>query len=226
MENWFKVLLGVLVAIIILQGVLIFLGTGSSNSTPAQNNVGEISDDSSKLDEKGTEDEINLTPYEHCMNSYNLIAYECEAIKKQDISICNNSEDKNWGGWCKARVTKDKSHCEPLKDEDFWDYHNCLIDTAKTVEDCKAIDFSNEPYEINECMAYVTKDVSYCDKLPEKDKIDCKASLQKDEDLCEDNPVFERKWNCLMKNSDDENICKRYHKSFVKSFTVVLLMIL
>jgi hypothetical protein len=137
-------------------------------------------------------------------------------LKLEDLIFCDNVLNGDTKGWCKAKISGNSSYCQPLKDSGFWDYHNCLVDSAKTVEDCEKIDFSNEPYEINECMAYVTGDVSYCEKLPEKDKVDCIASMKKDEALCETNPVFERKWNCLIKVSKDSNICKKYHKEFCK----------
>ncbi len=159
---------------------------------------------------------LNLTSialYEICMDNYEGIAAECIAYQTKDPDYCDYRGFDDWGAWCKAKITKDSRYCENLTE--FWDYHNCLIDTVTTTSECDAIDFTNEPYEINECYAYATGDVSYCDKLPEKDMLSCKADLgYGGEELCDQNPVFYRKWDCKFKHSTSPTVCEDYLQAY------------
>jgi hypothetical protein len=154
-----------------------------------------------------------MTAYEACLEQYEEIAGECIAYRTKDPSYCDSIPQPDLMNWCKARITKDKKYCDML-DVEFFDYHNCLIDVAQTEEDCRAIDYTNEPYEINECMAYVTQDPSYCDDTPEKDRLDCLSNIDGNATHCEENPVFERKWACLWIHSKETDICKQFQEAY------------
>ncbi|MFW5746597.1 MAG: hypothetical protein ACOCWQ_03535 [Nanoarchaeota archaeon] len=154
-----------------------------------------------------------ITPYETCLRDREAVTAECRAFRNGDPAVCDILDDEGWKLWCKAKITRNQAYCEQINDS-WWDKHNCLIDTADTVEDCNRIDYTNEPYEINECMAYVTNNQSYCENLPEKDRLDCKANMNEDEEYCWENPVFARKWTCLWIHSADDTICDQYLEAY------------
>lgn len=152
--------------------------------------------------------------YKSCMQDESILA-ECKCIAGKDLSACDSMNEKEFGLWFKAEITKDRKYCDEILkiDPEFFDYHNCLLDVAKTEADCYAINYSKEPYEINECLAYVHNDASYCTKdMPEKDRTDCIANINKNVSLCYENPVLERKWTCIMRRSSDDSICEEYQK--------------
>lgn len=152
--------------------------------------------------------------YTACMNDPSLIA-ECRCIAGRDLNACDSIPE--FGLWFKAGITKDRKYCdEILKTKpNFFEYPDCLTDTAETEEDCYAINYSKEPYEIQECLAYVHNDSSYCNEdMPEGDRKDCIANVNKNISLCYESPDFEIKWNCIMRLSSDESICEDYRKEF------------
>jgi hypothetical protein len=156
--------------------------------------------------------------FESCINNMD-IQNSCKCVAEGKIEYCEENDDPNqfeFGLWLKAKATKDSKYCDEIaeKNPNYSNLHNCYSDTAKTVEDCEKIDFSDEPYEIYECLAYATKDSSYCENelMPLKDKNSCLASFQ--EENCNDISDFGAKWYCLFENSDDPDICQKYHNNY------------
>ncbi|MBD3361294.1 hypothetical protein GF358_00725 [Candidatus Woesearchaeota archaeon] len=83
------------------------------------------------------------------------------AIKNQDISYCGNTGNPDF---CKAHVMKDISFCNTQENTNY----------------CKAIITENEglcPAEDWWCKADASKNPSYCNKMPEKEREQCKADI-------------------------------------------------
>ncbi len=168
-------------------------------------------------------EETEMTSFEYCMQDES-IQNQCKCVAEKNFDYCGLSVESDFGFWQKAKITKDKKYCDELKEAnaDYWDLHNCYIDTAKTIEDCQAIDYSNEPYEINECMAYVTGNASYCKNktMPIKDREACLGTITKDLSHCNNSVMFGRKWSCIFENTNDPNICENYHLEYCTHFYI------
>jgi len=83
------------------------------------------------------------------------------AIKNQDITYCGNTGNPDF---CVAHVKKDISFCDTYPDKNY----------------CLAIITSNEalcPAEDWWCKADASKNPTYCDKMNEKEKQQCKAEI-------------------------------------------------
>jgi hypothetical protein len=96
------------------------------------------------------------------------------AIKNQDLTYCGNTGNPKF---CKAHVMKDTSFCDTQEDKKY-----CLAIITGNENFCPENDWW--------CKADASKNVAYCDELPEKEQEPCKADLAlneayyKQENLC------------------------------------------
>lgn len=159
------------------------------------------------------------TKYETCMANYKEISAECEALKNDDVSLCENFLNPSTKAWCQSKVSGDNSYCSNLPKSDP-NYEHCYTDTAKTEEDCEAIEYGENLEEKFECLAKVKNDASVCKDAGDEDhKRTCKAVILEDASICDESEEFLQKWGCkIYLQYNEPGFCEDYHKQFCLEF--------
>ncbi|MGM5483866.1 MAG: hypothetical protein ACQER9_03035 [Nanobdellota archaeon] len=220
-----KKLIGLLIFVLIVAGAIFLLIPDEVEEKDTKKNVSDEKDDSKSQYKLNTTEKYNI-----CMNQYDQVAGECLAYQTGNLTYCNVYEDINMQYWCKARAEGNSSYCYLMDDsvtyfnDSYYRFVTCIAETASEVEECEVIKESEyKKREYDECVAYVTQNTSYCDRFKEEEhrkrKIDCYATINKNASACYEQKGFKRKWDCLMRLSeDDPELCKKYHEAFCKEF--------
>jgi hypothetical protein len=158
---------------------------------------------------------------QYCIQAKKPITSECWAFHTKNPDLCDNMPAGTFIDWCKAKITKNSSYCVSMFNPNITAYSesaDCLTDTAVTLKDCDDIDYGKYAgYEKDECIAFVTGNVSYCDRMIERKALYCRAQTLKNISYCYRLP-FDRKWQCLAWFSEDPEICDRFHEAFCKEY--------
>jgi len=164
-----------------------------------------------------------------CINNRSTVDYlYCKAFVDDDISICDKISNSSYlRSYCKVNFiyfkaikNKDKSFCNKFKEVNIEerDYDYLLVceiiidkinDGLVKIDECESVE-SEVDKQI--CKAFVTDDLSYCEKLEREEGVVCESAIvqinavaKNSPNLCGDT-VFENE--CLYLVTEDEKYCE------------------
>lgn len=128
---------------------------------------------------------IQETAIKQCIEGLNDIRIAIRAVQEKNDALCTTMTDADAAIFCRAEVSNEAHVCDELGFEAGVTYCKALVNKEKNF--CE-----DNP----ECLAYVTSDVSYCEKMDVSNAHECKAVLLKDPSFLheEDCKVFSEKF--------------------------------
>ena len=109
------------------------------------------------------------TVMKQCIEGLNDIHIAIRAVQEKNAELCATMTDADAAVFCRAEVNNDAHLCDKLGFELEIKYCKAIVNKEKDFCGANA-----------ECLAYVTEDVSYCEKLDVANANECKSVVLQD----------------------------------------------
>lgn len=125
------------------------------------------------------------------------------ALKSKNEAVCEQIEDQNVAVFCSAEVSGTAQACSGIMIPKMADY--CEIIVQKDKDACGTD---------NQCLAYVTGDNSYCDKLAKSARKECRAVVLQDISVVKESDCADASY--LLLGKSDRSWCRKISDPLIK----------
>lgn len=144
--------------------------------------------------------------FNRCKEGNKDIIISIAALKTGNEELCEQIKDKLSAMFCRAEVTRNQEYCNAMNEERSIKYCKSIV--TKNKEGCQ---------EDNQCIAYVTGDISYCDKIDGINRNECKAVVLKDNSFIKDADCKDTSFVYLSKAMQDKLFCNKISNKLIKA---------